>query len=464
MTTGRTGQGERSKSKMPKPPTISRRETLSILGVASMATACQTQFGGMSAKGATMTDNASLAVFSCEQLQADLETYDAYGIHRTGSSADKMTAAWLASHWQGLGYSVTRQGFQVPNHDNLVARLSFGGTEMNIIAQPPLLDPEGSTISAPLVYAGLADLPGSARGAIIVADAPYTRPSSYESRPFRTLAELALRNDASALLIITNGPTGKAALLNFAPNKAYPRTALIAPAQAKNLRGAAQATKQATLSIPPRPPQRRAHNVIATLQRGPKHIVISTPMSGWTHCAGERGPGIAAIRALSKWLPNAYPDHSIILLAASGHELESLGGRLFLANNAPVPDKVYLWVHLGAGWAARDWHETPAGLLPLNQADPQRYLLATPNIVEKVKPAFVGVPGLDQAYPLVEGSAAGELEHISLAGYKTVFGLFGAHRRHHIIDDRMNTTSGTLMAPALEAIRKGIIAAMLERS
>ena len=77
--------------------------------------------------------------------------------------------------------------------------------------------------------------------------------------------------------------------------------------------------------------------------------VISTPSSGWFTCAGERGPGIAALLALAEWA-HARPDSlHYLFVATSGHELDFLGARLFHeAQLAPPPERTQVWLHLSA--------------------------------------------------------------------------------------------------------------------
>ena len=63
---------------------------------------------------------------------------------------------------------------------------------------------------------------------------------------------------------------------------------------------------------------RAAQNIIGRRVRsGRPWLVVSTPRSGWTDCAGERGPGIAMWLALADWMPRAFPQHSLLFLCNS---------------------------------------------------------------------------------------------------------------------------------------------------
>lgn len=437
---------------------LSRRNMIVLgLGVAGVAS------GGFQAAKAKELNTSILALnrdpFAAINLQSDLEAYDGFGVHRSGGLADRATTDWMEDLWCELGYRTERQNFTVPNHDALDATLDVEGAgRISLSAQPPF-KAQGS-VHGRLVYLTSASVkhqaPDGLSGHIIVADTEYGRHSRLDGQSTRPFVEFARQSGAAALILITNGPSRDVAFLNIDLESNYPLIALANPSKSAALRSAALAGVNARLQTPSIGAPRIASNLIGSLQRSGPHIVISTPMSGWTHCAAERGPGIAAMRALSRWLPSAFPNHSITLFCSSGHELTTLGGRLWLDAGAPDPVSTALWLHLGAGWAARDWHETPSGLLPLDHADAQRYLMASPNILEDVSDAFTGVPGLAETYPLTAETAAGELKHIAGHGYKTIFGAFGAHRLHHVMSDRMNAVSGALVEKPTLAFRDAI--------
>ncbi len=77
-------------------------------------------------------------------------------------------------------------------------------------------------------------------------------------------------------------------------------------------------------------------------------VVVTTPLTGWFACAGERGTGIAIALELAATLARDLP---VVLVGTTGHELEHLGARSFLAGHPLSPRAV---IHLGAGLAAAD--------------------------------------------------------------------------------------------------------------
>ena len=199
-----------------------------------------------------------------------------------------------------------------------------------------------------------------------------------------------------------------------------------------------------------------ARNVIARLERGPRWIVLSTPLSGWFNAAAERGPGVAIFLALAGRIAHANPCDSIALVATSGHE-SGYGGMAAAIDDGllPPPDATRLWVHLGAGLAAFD----ASG----RQADTARYMLATPDAIDATRSAFAGVAGYSKPVTVDRHSAVGETEVIIDRGYARVVGGLSAHYYHHSRRDRADRTSGALILPVAEGFDR-LVFSELDRS
>src|SRR6185312_9725361 len=90
----------------------------------------------------------------------------------------------------------------------------------------------------------------------------------------------------------------------------------VAGREGQALKAAAQAGADARLRIAGRMQPGRADNVVARLAGPGKPLVLSTPKSGWFHCAGERGSGIAIWLGLARHLA-AGRRQNLVLLAAS---------------------------------------------------------------------------------------------------------------------------------------------------
>lgn len=205
-----------------------------------------------------------------------------------------------------------------------------------------------------------------------------------------------------------------------------------------------------------------ARTSIGRIRRGGGTVVVSTPASGWFACGGERGPGIALWLALADWAAKGGLTSSLVFVVNSGHELGDLGAHQFLEKAAPPKDQVRLWLHLGAGIATYDWHETnPLRRLP--SPDPQRYLLASRPILEAARRAFAGQPGLEQVYEATVEQAAGELRPILAAGYDRAAGIFAGHRFHHVPTDDADKTGPELLRPVARALAAFARAAETEK-
>ena len=265
----------------------------------------------------------------------------------------------------------------------------------------------------------------------------------------------ALAGGAVAAVLVTNGPTRQAIALNADGRKpmfARP-VAILAPQDTAPFLSVAENGQHATLVVTGRGGRRPAYNLIGRLDRGrARWIVVSTPRSGWFTCAGERGGGVAAWCALARWASKALPGYNLAFLCNSGHEYEYLGAEHAFDSALPKPDATSLWLHLGANVAARDWQELTGTLLPLPSADSQRYLVTSPELLDTVRRAFAGQPGLE--VPRATGNfAAGELTNVLAAGFTNVLGIFGAHRFHHVREDDQRCVDPVATARAITALK-----------
>ncbi len=395
------------------------------------------------------------------QTATDLDRYIGFGVKASGGSGDNASGAWIEEQLRRAGYAVTRQPFDTPFFDMGRADLSTGSTTAPVIPQAIVIPTGDDGVTGKLVRVDpIAGASAALAGAIALIDLPHNRWSSALAKPVMDTVRTALAGGAVAAVMVTNGPTRKAIALNAdgkAPTFDKP-VAVLAPDKAAPFLVAAAKGASATLRVAGTGGRRPAFNLIGRMDRGKgRWVVLSTPRSGWFTCAGERGPGIATWLALARWAPAALPDHNLALLCNSGHEYEYLGAEKALDAGAPPPASTAFWLHLGANVAARDWQEMGGGmLLPLPSADPQRFLVTSPALVDPARRAFAGQPGLESPYPAGQGSA-GELTNILAAGYGTVAGIFGAHRFHHVAGDDSSCVSTPLVDRAIAACKQLII-------
>lgn len=400
------------------------------------------------------------AVFGSERLVADVRVYAEAGNKQSGGPGDRWTADWTAKRLAVAGFAVERQGFDVPWFESGHADLVVGDARVVLTAQPLVVQTPTGGLTAPL---RLAEVPGPLNGAIAVIRLPYRRWSTLVDRAVREPLADALARGAGAVILVTTGPTGEALLLNAPADKPLSDRplALLGSANAAPIVEAARHGREATLTLTGTNGQRTAENIIGRRLRGDdrRWLAVSTPRSGWTDCAGERGPGIAIWLALAEWAPRAFPQHNLLFVCNSGHEYENLGASHLVEAFGPPPAKTDFWLHLGANAATRDWQEMPGRLLPLPSSDPYRFLMTSPDLVERARAIFAGQPGIEMAYPSSDG-AAGELTEVVKAGYPRHAGIFGAHRHHHAAGDDMATIVAAPLAATARGFRDLLVAAV----
>lgn len=371
-------------------------------------------------------------------LMDDVVHYAGLGPHITGSTGNLAALAWIESRLQSLGFSVERQPVSFPDHDVTRAQLGSGALQVDGIAQRPLCPTAGSGLAARLALAQGIARDDALHGTIAVLRLPYARHSSILEARIAGPMAATLDSGVAGLVLVTQGPSGEALALN-APLvhrvSAVP-TIVVAPRDSRDILAAAARGDPATLRIDGTTITATSANLIARRPGPGRLVVVTTPLSGWFSCAGERGSGIAAFLRLAEMLAARRPAANLMFVGLVGHERENVGGEHFMVDRAPAPDEVRLWLHIGANFAARDWHEVSDTLLaPLPAADAQRYLLAPAEWLDRIRPALRGLPGLEMPYPATAATAVGEARPILRRGHTRFMTVFGAHRLHHARTD-----------------------------
>lgn len=395
----------------------------------------------------------SRAAADAASTQDDLMRYLDFGAKASGGPGDDACGAWLEDRLRSLGFSTRRQVFEVPFGE------TTGSVILDDVATPVWCAPTQDAIALEGTPLAHLDDPRGAAGCIAVTTLPFRRWSSASAPPVRQAVARAREAGARALLLVTDGPTGGTIALNLSAGEppAVP-IATVGSRAAAPLLTAAWRRTPASGVIRGRSGRRPAFNVVGETGTQGLRLVFSTPRSGWFACGGERGPGVAVWLALAQWAAAAR-DVRATFLATSGHEFEGLGAERYLAEQAPAPEDVDLWVHLGANLATRDARDLGADLQFLPSVDPQHYLVGHAGIRTVAETAFSGLPGLDRAFD-PRGGAAGELQTLIDHGYRRLLGVFGAHRLHHTeIDDARSLSAdqvrqvGSAFMAVLDAVR-----------
>jgi len=410
----------------------------------------------------TKTHAVGAALFTDEEMASVFERYHGFGDKASGGPGDNACGAWLEAQLQGMGYRTRRQVFDVPMFNLQTTRLSADGASAPVVPQAIVTPtPAGGVRGRMVVH-----IDGQTErldGAIALVILPFKRWSAASDPEIRRPVGAALAAGASAVVIVTTGPTGEAVALNAPVNtRLFDKpVAVLAPMDAPPFIAAAWRGAVGRLDVIGEVGTRKAFNNIASLQRGlNRTLVISTPRSGWFSCVGERGPGLAVWLSLARWASRTPLNCNVELLCTSGHEYDNAGGEAYITHLAPRPAQTAMWAHIGANVAARDWQDTAGGLQPLPSADPQRFLVATPTLVPVLRPAFAGQAGLEVVRDSQSFPPRGELINIIRAGYAPAFGIFGTHRFHHTPSDDLRCVSAPLARRVADALAPVISAAV----
>jgi hypothetical protein len=408
--------------------------------------------GGAWAESATLSHAAAADPLAGAALYADVKTYARLGEHRTGTAGDNATTAWLDRALRAAGYAVERQGFDYPVFDLVRSDLTLGG---RTIGGFPYWTP-GTTPAAGVT--GPLSLTGGP-GTVMLVDLPVGAGAGLDAPPPKLISD-AVATTPAAVVAVTESALGLMAALNRNPRAPpWPMPVLlVAGAEAAALKAAAGAGERATVRLVGTTTTRRAENVIGRRVRPGKQVVVSTPKSGWLHCAGERGSGVAIWLGLARWLA-ASSDHNITVVAASGHEFDGYGGDRFTEHLAPKPADTRLWVAIGANVAVYDFALRDGKIV--RQAGPpaSRTLGCSGALLGAAAKAFAGQRGYEKPLDLDTQNAPGELGHFRALGYRPLVGLVAASGLHHTRRDLADVTDSAMLAPVARGLQAIIAAA-----
>jgi hypothetical protein len=152
--------------------------------------------------------------------------------------------------------------------------------------------------------------------------------------------------------------------------------------------------------------------------------VISTPLTGWFHCGGERGPGIALWLRTAAML--ARSPRPVVMLGTGSHEIGHLGMAYALDHGAPAPDEVAVWLHFGASLAATRLDERYG-------FRSGQYLVGTDASAGLARQQLGGVL---PTYVAGDGQTLGEAGQVIGAGHRNFIGMSGQFPTFHTPLDR----------------------------
>ena len=262
-----------------------------------------------------------------------VEEYASFGHHRSGDVGDRATGRWLAEELRRRG---ARVELQPVNFDRYACRW-----EVRV---------DGEIVDAlPLFYSGIGRFRSTAALAIVDPEPVATGPTSTIELAGCVDAAGEARNRGKGVLVFAfEHPLGLLAAPNRRPVPPAGRMPAIQVA-ARHREGLADAS--VVVDLDAGMAAGRSANVVARFGDGPlsETIVVTTPISGWFRCAGERGTGIAVALALAEALAAHRP---VLFLGATGHELASTFGAALLESHVEGTPRAVVHVGANAGCTA----------------------------------------------------------------------------------------------------------------
>lgn len=399
---------------------------------------------------------------SGDSLFDSVEKYSNFGDHRTGGKADRATTDWLLGELNAAGFALEPQVFTLNQFFPDSQVLQLADRQVDVF---PHWFPLATEVP---VQAPLASLEDRFLAGRIAYVAPDKAGAWYRLRPAQLAADAAARG-ALALVIAVPHPSKEIYVTNAAPphlQQPLPiPTVVVAALDHHRIQQSLDAGVSAVLTSRGKTQQVQARNLLAHYPLKPipgrAWVVISSPISGWFTCAGERGSGVALWLGLARWIVEHGPgEYNWLFVANSGHELDFMGAHHSL-KKMPPPEDVRLWLHLGASIAARQWSEQEGQLTPLDRVHQYNRMYGDSALMPLIVHAFTGVPDLEILPNSELNRGHSELGSIANAGY-TAMGFVGSHRFFHTPNDTPVVTDAALLAPygkALKQLAKALIQA-----
>jgi hypothetical protein len=342
-----------------------------------------------------------------------IRDYDAQGFHRTATTVDDVSAKWLVEQVAFAGAKAGLERFPLERVDVTGAYLEADGRRIDGLPlfDGTFTDPRG--VDGPL---------GISSAAIVLT----TVGPAAISEEGRSIAALRRSPGVRALVAVTKGARPGLVPMNaaeFASPYGVP-VLQVGSEYAGWLDELTTAGRSVRVVAAASRTRTTAANVITRVagqREDLSPVVVITPRSGWWHCAGERGGGLAcwleAIRAAAS-TPAPRP---VWFLASSGHELGHLGLDHFFHQRESMIKGAAAWMHLGANIGAA------GGAARLQASDDAIAVMA----VDALKQAGAA---LDRQVP--RGTVpAGEARNIHVGGGRYV-SLLGTSPYFHSVADR----------------------------
>ena len=297
-----------------------------------------------------------MTIFDLVRAYADL------GVHRSGTRSQAATATWLADELASRGGDVTLEpvafaryvadwSVSIDGDEIESLPLFYEATGAAASADPVRWEAFSPTGAGPLGVTGALDGGEAAPGDVVVA---------------------ATQNLLGFLAVSNRAPT--------------PGSGVHVLQVAGHHGGALAADVPVRARIEARIEPSTCRNVVAAfgdVDSTERLTVVTTPVSGWFRCAGERGTGIAVALEVAERLATEGP---VLFLGATGHELGAFGAAdLHTRWGARAHTLVHIGANVGCDWSAAD------GLAAPDHSHMAARLAADPSALDEVGDAFEAV-------------------------------------------------------------------------
>lgn len=252
-----------------------------------------------------------------DALYAVVEEYERLGIHRAGTDVERATVDWYEQHLQALGLTTERRAvpFERYVYDS---ELTADGEPVEHL--PLFYEWTGSVDTADV---GIVDLGDEQR--------------RFGSSDFEATELVAATGAAAGVLATVNSKGSLKAANRVIRDRNGKPTVLIAGRDLERVRSATELRLRMHAATVPA----TTENLIARNDVPGVPLLLTTPLSGWFQCSGERGSGAAVLLDLIE----RFASHPLLVLATGGHELDYFGVREWVAAG---PDPVVAIAHIGA--------------------------------------------------------------------------------------------------------------------
>lgn len=390
--------------------------------------------------------------FDGKALFKTVEKFVALGEHRTGTTTDTATSYWLGKELQAYGYEVKYLSF--PLRQFFPERVYLAAGPDTITAFPLWWIGEQTAHS---VTGALVDVQHTKTGnKNAIALIHFPRPGGQSNAQISGYLDSLINTGVAGIVAITDNASGEIEAYNTRRDLQPWRVPviLVAPKDSSKINTLIKKEVPVTVAVNGTFKDVKARNVYGTIGNGDNYIVISTPISGWFTCGGERGPGVAIWLGLAKWAASQKTRYTFVFTGNSGHELDAQGAREFLENGAPPVEKTHLWLHLGAGVATLNYLYSDSGLVKQTTVDVKRRFFYNAAVKTTFEKAFRDIAGEKL---LVEDNPGGELLHVAHKGYLRYAGVSYSHPFFHVKTDNAATTSPEILEKTGIAFRNFVL-------